>query len=90
MEKTGGNKQTTVQLKNFPWRTLINIQNNKGSTLTTSGMNWTAGTLQVANNTWYATNVTDANNAGLLSDGTDRPLDILNPYITTYMWKRTA
>lgn len=83
IEKTGGSKTNTLVRKNLPDRTGYWATNP--SSINVSGVQWGA-----TSGNFVLSDLYDMNQEGLVSDGYGVPVNNLQPYITCYMWKRTA
>ena len=79
VQKTGGSKSHTIDYENLPPRTGLQV-NWKGGL--TSYSEWKSGNL--AKGTWIMSNAYDTQSPF------SKAISNLQPYITVYMWRRTA
>ena len=79
VQKTGGAKSHTIDYPNFPARSTIQ-KNWKGGPVSYSA--WQGG--NVSAGTWIVSTPYD------MGESFGQPISNLQPYITVYMWKRTA
>ena len=83
----GGEKEHTLEIYEMPTRTMVSTQNTTGSVKSTSGTGWNA--VNVANGSFIASCLADLNSAKILTTGSNKSHNNLQPYRTVYIWERT-
>ena len=96
VEETGGEKTHKLISKELPSRAMVQARNNTASAISCPAVNATWTPITVNPNSTVVSSNYDAGNNGIVvwdestPDSGDKPHNNLQPYITCYMWKRTA
>ena len=96
VEKTGGEKTHILKPKEMPSRIIGQLVNSTGSSAYLNGINAPWGSPTIASGGSCASSLADGYAAGFKVFGesapeqADQPHNNLQPYITVYMYKRTA